>query len=187
MSKITPTPGRALVQLKGFYESAGDIVIPELAKVRRKCEAKLLSFTAQKGKWPRADLLEVQYYEDAVIILKPYAGTDPFTWDGVEHLSMVSLDDIEAWSPEPLNLDHSEHAQGAVPRCGFCGPAISQVSSNAELLVQGPRGYYCSRCLKDQNGIVVDPDEVLPVTDDQAHFMLGSPRDRKKTQVGYGS
>ena len=184
---ITPTPGKALIQLQGFYDTAVGIVIPETAGGRRKCEAKLLSFTEPKGSRPREDLLKIIDNEDAVIIVKAYSGFDPFTWFGMKNLTIIAIDDIEAFSPEPLNLDHSEYAQGAVPRCGFCGPAISRVSSNAELLVQGPRGYYCPRCNKDQNGVKINPDEILPITDDQAHRMLGSPRDKKKTQVGYGS
>jgi len=156
---IKPMPGKALIQLKGFYENTGSIVIPENVAVRRKCEAKLLAFTQSMKEKERVDLQDAMK-ADAVIVLKPYAGTQPFSRDGEDNLCIVRVSDIEAYSPEPIGAEHGEHSDGAVPRCHFCGPARANQSSNAMLMVQGPEGYYCPRCLKDKNGIVVDPDKV---------------------------
>ena len=168
---IKPMPGKALVQLMGFYDTlAGEIVIPDSVSARRKCEARLLAFSQSMKAKERVDLAEAMK-ADAVIILKAYAGTQPFSRNDKDNLCIVKLDDIEAWSPEPLRIDHNKHSDGAVPRCHFCGPARARQSSNAMLMVEGPEGFYCPRCCKDRNGIVVDPDKVT-LTEEEERAMV---------------
>jgi len=104
---------------------------------------------------------------EAVIVLKPYAGTQTFAYGTEENLCIVLIEDIEAWSPESLGIEQEEDADGSVPRCHYCGPADASRSSNAMMMVEGPRGYYCPRCLCDKNGTVIDPDEVT-LSDEEA-------------------
>ena len=156
---LTPLTGKALVQLLMVSQQNPYIIIPQTANVRRKCEAKLLAFTQPRDHKFRVDLEEAMK-ADAVVILKPFAGTQPFTFNEQENLCIVQIADIEAWSPKPLEVTASEHSDGAVPRCHFCGPACPGKSSNAMLMVDGPEGYYCPRCLKNKHGKVIDPDAV---------------------------
>jgi hypothetical protein len=163
---LKPLPGKALVQLQGFFTNAGTIIIPDIATVRTKCEAKLICYG---GLTTRPDL-EAAMKADACIILKPYAGTQTFSWEDHDDLCIVLIEDIEAWSPVPLNVKQSEHADGAAPRCHYCGPAIASKSSNAMLLVDGPTGYYCPRCYRDKAGFTVDPDAVT-LSEDESRMM----------------
>lgn len=186
--EIHPMPGKALVKLKSYYENTGDIIVPDIVSSRKKCEAELLAFMLPRGERERPDLSEAMETDGAVIIMKPYAGVNPFDWGDDKQVTIINLEDIEAWCPESLGLDHSEHSDGAIPRCKECGPAKARISSNGHLMVEGPRGYYCPRCLKDRNGIKVDPDEILPVSDDEAYQMVGSPEVTKGgSTTGYGS
>jgi len=166
---ITPLPGKALIRLKGFYENAGSIVIPDMAQTRRKCEAKLIAFSQSMKAKERVDLAAAME-ADAVVIIKPFAGTRPFTHTGEENLCIVRVSDIEAWSPKPLNVEHGQHADGTVPRCHYCGPARSAQSSNAMLMVEGPEGFYCPRCLRDRNGVIVDPDKAILTDEEERMF-----------------
>ena len=152
--------GKALVQLQGRFDNEGSIVLPEVVKTRRKCEARLLAYTHDKESRRLRYIDDALMSEKAVVILLPYAGTEMFSHDGFDNLCIIRITDIVAWSPESLALDQSRDADGAVPRCHFCGPAVASKSSNAMLMVEGPNGYYCPRCMKDTNGIVADPDEI---------------------------
>jgi hypothetical protein len=166
---IYPMRGKALVQLMNVDIQAGtSIIIPETANIRRKCGAKLLAFKLRHDQHPeeRRDLIECMDTEDSVVILKPFAGTQPFSFDGHDNLCMVSVDDIEAWTPDAKEL---EEGQSRMPeRCKWCGPARAELSTNAMLMVEGPRCMYCPRCLKNKHGNVIDPDEVTLTDEEEA-------------------
>ena len=162
---IRPTKGKALIQLQKFYADTGPIIVPQTVEARTKCEAKLLAFTPLPGPRNRPDLDEA-LEKDAVIICKPYSGLSPFSRGGLDDLCVIAIEDIEAWSPQSIDVERSHGADGAVPRCKFCGPAVPGTSTNAMMMVEGPEGYYCPRCHKDKNGRVVDPDKVV-MSEDQ--------------------
>jgi hypothetical protein len=182
--------GKALVQLMNVDIQAGtSLVIPETANIRRKCGAKLLAFQLGRKHHPneREDLVEAMK-ADAVVILKPFAGTQPFVFDGHENLCIVSVDDIEAWSPDAIDLTDTENSDGAVPRCKWCGPARPEKSTNAMLMVEGPEGYYCPRCMMDKHGKVVDPDAVTLSEQEEEEIAMELERRKRGTgrvTVGY--
>ena len=167
---LKPMRGKALVQLKHYFENTTGLHLPDTVASRRKCEAKLITYAPHKGAKDRHDLFEALKAE-AVIILKPYAGTQTFSRGTEENLCIVLIEDIEAWSPESLGVEHGQNADGAVPRCHYCGPADTSVSSNAMLMVDGPQGYFCPRCLRDKNGKAIDPDEVTLTEEEERMFL----------------
>ena len=139
---LKPMRGKALVQLKHYFENTTGLHLPDTVASRRKCEAKLIAYAPQT-----------------------------FSRGTEENLCIVLIEDIEAWSPESLGVEHGQNADGAVPRCHYCGPADTSVSSNAMLMVDGPQGYFCPRCLRDKNGKAIDPDEVTLTEEEERMFL----------------
>jgi len=155
LKHIKALPGKVVVQLDNYFDGIeGLIVIPGASSVRKKTTGVVIDIVPTQNS-TKYDCDEQTALLGQRVLVKPFAGCKPFTYGTLVNLCIFYIDDVEAIVEKAADIKPSD---GAVPRCKFCGPANPRVSSNAMLMQDSPQGYYCTRCMKNESGQIVDPD-----------------------------
>jgi len=174
MTKITPLAGKALVQLEPYWQEATTLELPDSVKNRKKTIGTVIEITPPMFAKPERfwDCLSLKGKR---VLVKPYSGTQQFSYNGMDGLVIVPITDIEAYTEGAASI---EPRDGPALRCKWCGPAKADVSSNAPFLVDSPNGMYCIRCGRGVNGEMVDHEEVK--VSDGTTAMVQDKLDRAK-------
>jgi hypothetical protein len=172
---ITPTPGRAIIRLDPMYcQQEGLIIIPETLQGRKALSGTVLEINPDTFRRKCRNCCWLQAQGRSCI--KCGGRTKPIqpVYDGfsesltgkrvsVEGMTVtqisadtciVAISDITATLPAS---DAVKLSTGQIPRCQRCGSAKAG-TTQATLMVNSPRGYYCPRCGRYENGDkYVDP------------------------------
>lgn len=173
--RVTPTPGRAIIRLDpAFLEQEGAIIIPETVQGRKALSGTVLEINPETFRRKCRNCCWLQAQGRSCI--KCGGKTKPIqpVYDGfsecltgkrvsVEGMTItqisadtciVAISDITATLPAH---DSVKLSTGQIPRCQRCGAAKAG-TLQATLMVSTPKGYYCPRCGRYENGDkYVDP------------------------------
>ena len=174
MTKITPLAGKALIQLEPLWKDRTTFIFPDSVKNRKNTIGLVIAITPPMDARPEVFAAALALKGKRVLVT-PYSGAQQFSYNGMDGLVIVPIDDIEAY------VDGNEAVvsqDGPSLRCKWCGPAKGEVSTNAPFLVDSPNGPYCIRCGRGLNGEMVDHEEVK--VSDGTVAMVQDKMDRAK-------
>ena len=161
--KYTPTPGRCVIQFKDHFAEAraSGLALPDMVSDRRDSIGTVLAIN------PRPNEPCIVKVGDRVIVPPYVAGVK--IGDSME---IVQITDITAVIQGEGDITAAIPQD--IPRCRFCGPAKSEISSNGVMMEEaGVNGeLICPRCGRDQNGLI--PDDTPKISDDEVHDLRRS-------------